>query len=489
MTAHQEARAPLSFSTEISTAMVYPDFHSLEGGYASLLTAYHSKKIFELIKGIGSPLHCVFPQQFLENITVMQAVLNKHRLSTKIFFAKKANKAQCFVKACRDANIGIDVASKQEMELALAAGITGENLSVSGPEKDIALLQLAIFQGAQIAVDSLEELQKLIGLTMSRNDGGVDISRHQLVKPVITLRFQPDCETDSRFGITSAQLPNALNTLKTYQHCITLSGFSFHLSGYDIQKRAAVTSELVKWIIAARDLDFSCCNQINIGGGLPVKYAHSDKWIQFQHLLKPEHFHRNQSFTNGFYPYGNELHSAEALDLLLSSPTSTHPSLAQQLRENNIQLAMEPGRALLNQAGVSIFSIQGMKLIDSDRRYWIATVAGMSFSLSEQWFGSEFLLSPSLLQANVAEDMPQLAEQKIFPTAVAGNSCLESDMVSWRKIPFSIKPAINDCLVYPNTAGYQMDSNESCFHSVPIIPKVAMWFDEQHLHWQVDSNI
>lgn len=482
MTVHQESISQLSFSSDIN----YPDLPSLEGKYGTQLIAQHAMKIFELIDGIGSPLHCVFPQQFSVNITHIQSVLAKHQLDARIFFSKKANKSQNFAKVCRESGIGVDVASKQELELALAVGITGEKLSVSGPEKDMAFLQLAFAHGVQIAVDSLEELQRIISLIASHNNNG-DIQH--VVKPTISLRFQPDCEKQSRFGISSTQLLTALKVLQPYQHQLRLLGFSFHLSGYDIQRRANVISELVKWVIKARELDFSSCNQINIGGGLPVKYVPTNKWKQFQRSIKTEHFHRQQSFANTFYPYGNEFGPAAALDYILSTPFPAHPTLSQLLRANKIQLAMEPGRALLDQAGVSIFKIQGVKLIESEHRYWIATVAGMSFSLSEQWFGSEFLPSPSLLKTNSMECRHDAATQAWFPTAIAGNSCLECDMVSWRKIPFTIKPAINDCLVYPNTAGYQMDSNESSFHSVPIIPKVAIWFDDQQIFWQLDSNI
>jgi diaminopimelate decarboxylase len=481
MTAQQEPRAQQS----LSPSLAYPDLPALEGKYTRLLKLRHPGKIFELVKGIGSPLHCVFPQQFSENIAGIQAVLNKHQLNANIFFAKKANKAHSFARACREARIGIDVASKQELELALAAGIRGDCIGVSGPEKEMALLQLAIFQGAQIAIDSIEELHNIISLAGMDEGSNVDLPHARLPKPKISLRFQPACETNSRFGLTGAQLSAALNLLQAYQQRITLVGFSFHLSGYDIPRRSAVTHELVTWIIAARERGFSSCNQINIGGGLPVKYTSTDNWMQFQNSLAAEHFHRAQIFRDGFYPYGNELHPSAALDLFLSTPTSSHYSLAQQLRENQIQLALEPGRALLDQAGVSIFNIQGVKLIDTGHHYWIATVAGMSFSLSEQWFGSEFLPSPSLLKNN-GDD---LASPHIFPTAIAGSSCLECDMVSWRKIPFTARPAINDVLVYPNTAGYQMDSNESCFHSLPIIPKVAMWFDDHEVHWQLDSNL
>ena len=39
---------------------------------------------------------------------------------------------------------------------------------------------------------------------------------------------------------------------------------------------------------------------------------------------------------------------------------------------------------------------------------------------------------------------------------------------------FPRRPRIGDLLVYPNTAGYQMDSNESRFHDLALPPKVVI---------------
>lgn len=90
---------------------------------------------------------------------------------------------------------------------------------------------------------------------------------------------------------------------------------------------------------------------------------------------------------------------------------------------------------------------------------------GSSLSLSEQWFDSEYLPDPVLWP-----------EEPGTPTAtvVGAATCLESDMLSWRRIPLPRAAAAGDLLIYPNTAGYQMDSNESPFHELPLPPKVVL---------------
>ena len=48
-------------------------------------------------------------------------------------------------------------------------------------------------------------------------------------------------------------------------------------------------------------------------------------------------------------------------------------------------------------------------------------------------------------------------------------------MITWRKIEFDSKPERGDLLVYFNTAGYQMDSNESTFHKIPVLEKYIIY--------------
>ena len=88
--------------------------------------------------------------------------------------------------------------------------------------------------------------------------------------------------------------------------------------------------------------------------------------------------------------------------------------------------------------------------------------------LSEQWFASDYLIEPKLIQKK-----PTKQKQTIY-ASVAGNLCLEQDMITWRKIKFTSIPRKGDLLIYFNTAGYQMDSNESEFHKIPIVRKMIV---------------
>ncbi|MET9872072.1 hypothetical protein ABZZ16_39300, partial [Streptomyces sp. NPDC006386] len=121
--------------------------------------------------------------------------------------------------------------------------------------------------------------------------------------------------------------------------------------------------------------------------------------------------------------------------------------------------------------------------VDRPSGYGVVTVDGSSLSLSEQWFSSEYLPDPVLLPAR-----PDGAAGP-YAACVGGATCLESDMLTWRKVLLPARPAPGDLLVYPNTAGYQMDSNESPFHELPLPPKVVVDTDgDGRTRWRLDRH-
>ncbi len=128
---------------------------------------------------------------------------------------------------------------------------------------------------------------------------------------------------------------------------------------------------------------------------------------------------------------------------------------------------------------MSIFPVQGFKRNDA---HGIVTVAGLSMSLSEQWKGSEYLPTPILVQRGPPR------EQRPVQAAVGGSSCMEYDVLTWRKVSFPATPRHGDLVVYANTAGYQMDKNESEFHQLPLPPKIVLTRRDGRFLWRRDER-
>ncbi|MGW6412604.1 Y4yA family PLP-dependent enzyme [Streptomyces vinaceus] len=410
----------------------------------------------ELAYAFGGPFHFVLPDAFDANLAAMRQALEEAGVDGFVYFAKKANKAAVFVERAAAADAGVDVASAAELREALGHGVRGEHLIVTGPAKDPALLRLAVQHGALIAVDALDELDTLI----------TGVLRGPVRPARILLRVLPPAQPHSRFGMNDGELSTALDRCVQAGDAVRMEGFSFHLCGYVIQPRADLAAHLTELCLNARVKGLGA-SRISIGGGLPISYTDADSWHTYLERHDKRHFHAGKSFQpSGFYPYHCQKPGAQALAALLDArPEGRSQNLASLLKETGITLLLEPGRALLDQAGASVFTVQGVKDRDG---YQLITVDGTSLSLSEQWFNSEYLPDPHLV--SLAPPSPA----GLYPASVGAATCLESDMLTWRKVGFPGRPRTGDLLVYPNTAGYQMDSNESPFHDLAIPPKVVI---------------
>ncbi|WP_344273323.1 Y4yA family PLP-dependent enzyme [Streptomyces hebeiensis] len=425
----------------------------------------------ELSYALGGPFHVLLPDAFDANVHGMREALAAGGVDGFVYYAKKANKAAVFAERAAALGAGVDVASAGELREALAHGVRGEHLVVTGPVKDPRLLHLAVQHGALIAVDALDELDAVITIALN---GRVRPAR-------VLLRVLPSVQPLSRFGMTEQELITAVDRCVQADDALLMEGFSFHLSGYALQPRADLAARLVGRCLSARVKGLEA-GRISIGGGLPISYTDADSWHTFLATQRPADYHAGKTFRTGdFYPYHSPLAGADALAALLATrPENTGTTLADVLRDAGVELLLEPGRSLLDRAGATVFTVQGVKDRDG---YQILTVDGTSLSLSEQWFNSEYLPDPLLIPQD--PDAPA----GTFPASVGAATCLESDMLTWRKIPFPRRPRTGDLLLYPNTAGYQMDSNESPFHDLPLPPKVVIdRTDHPRPRWRLDRH-
>nr|WP_307695951.1 alanine racemase [Nocardia beijingensis] len=399
----------------------------------------------DLAFALGGPFHVMYPARVGQNIRAFHAAFAHAGVHGVIYYGKKANKAACVARACAEHGAGVDVASVGELTAALAQGVRGDELMVTGPAKADELLWLAARHGALIAVDDLEELERLARLASTDDPARV------------LIRVLPAASA-SRFGMTSGEIDAAV-TLCGAHGSIRLEGFSFHLSGYDAVARAELAGELIARCLHARTLGHPATT-VSIGGGFGVDYVPAEAAMAFTAGVDRQWFHSGKSFDS-YYPYHFPVPGAAMLAQILD-----HADLAGRLRDNAVRLAIEPGRALLAHAGCTVFRVQGSKIRHAHGEpYRLLTVDGTSLSLSEQWFDSEYLPDPVLWPAR-----PGAAT----PTSVGAATCLDSDMLSWRRVPLPRPAEVGDLLIYPNTAGYQMDSNESAFHELPIPPKVVL---------------
>jgi diaminopimelate decarboxylase len=357
-------------------------------------------------------------------------------MSEHIFFSCKANKNDGFISYAVDNNCGIEVSSIYELNAATK--YNARKIIASGPAKNKKYLLTAINNDCIISVDDISELILLKTIVTKKE-----------VK--ILIRIADITDTQSRFGIESFNIGNCLDIIRNSK--IALIGFSFHLNNYNIDDRIAGIIKIFD-IVEKQDIKI---NYIDIGGGFPVSYCNENEWNEFLNKNNKKMYFANKNIKT-FYPYFSKIASENCLDYILTK-------MEGDLKKRNIDIIIEPGRSLLDQCGITIFKIEYLKQMV--RENIIITNGNINF-LSEQWFDSDFLIEP----VHIPMNRQQKLEKPIY-CSIAGNLCLEQDMMTWRKIKFDYLPMNGDFLIYLNTAGYQMDSNESSFHRIPLVKKVS----------------
>ncbi len=413
------------------------------------LLQHSPEKLVELVHQNGSPLNLVWPHAFEANVQALQSVLKRHDVDYAIFYGAKANKSQCLLAAASASGIGTDVSSLFELQAALRAGTPAERVCATGPAKTAAFHSALLQGGSLICVDSLEEFSHLKAL--------LDTSQPP-AKARILLRYRPTSCPASRFGMGAEDLFQCLQFLVEQRESFHFEGFHFHLGGYGYETRVQAFREVTGFIDAAREMGLDPV-MIDIGGGLPMRYVDPQDYNSFlQNDNNPSHY-QNRRVPDSFYPYGSSLTACQWLDLFLESDHSPGKTIAGYLNTQNIKLALEPGRSLVDQAAISVFRVTRTKQLADNRVVIFAE--GSSFSACETWFSSEYLVDPILITSKESKPVPMQAY-------IAGHSCLDDDVITHRLINFDTTPKTGDLLIYANTAGYQMDLLENEFHRHPL---------------------
>ena len=404
-------------------------------------------ELFDWVHGFGSPLHIVMPDQAKTNLKHWQTVLQSTYENCQVHFALKACKSKSLLRTFAMAGAGADVSSVQEMTSAFSNLVRTHDMALTGPAKPDHEIEMALGHEIALHIDCIEELERILSLVKI-------VGR---VGPIF-LRCRPEGEPNSRFGMTGDQIKLGFRLLK--QAGITQVGISFHLNNYKVSSRVeqlCFTLELARY---AFDEGLHCSG-IDIGGGFPMRYLDGFDPEVFQN---GEHW--GDESKEGNYPYaedtGGPYHAADAIETALKVSDNRAFLMLHQ-----VPISLQPGRSLLDQCGLTVFEVIDVKDMGDKRR--IVVLDGMSFSLSETWFDADFVPEPLIIQRDHSARPSDGAHYFL-----AGRSCLERDIIRWRGLTPEGGIKRGDLTVFANTAGYQMDSNESTFHQIPIPRKISV---------------
>ncbi|MFH8347348.1 Y4yA family PLP-dependent enzyme [Streptomyces sp. NPDC018045] len=493
----------------------------LESRLASLLRA--RTFLHTLAGGLGSPLNVVLPDRVAENLAAFRAVYRKHHLSGGIFFAHKANRSSALIRRLAATEAAVDVASLGELQHALGAGFVPDRVMATGP-KNPEFLWLAARSGTTVNIDSPLELAELAAL----------VRDHGLPRVRVLLRLSGFCAPgvklltrQSRFGTAEAELDGLLKSVERHSDAVALTGVGYHLDTTSPAEKAVALEGCVKALDICRARGLSP-RAVDIGGGFGTDYlADGAQWQRYTTELtnaalgtRPPMTWRRHTYglrnENGtlrgalaLYPAHRPTAGARYLDALLSLPApSLGRPLATLLLENLYELHTEPGRALVDQCGVTLARVLEVRRTEATDRAEAAdrTASGagtdpghllVRLDANADDIGLEehgVLVDPVLVPRAAPGGAPDAGPVACY---LAGNLCLEADMITRRAVHLPEAPRPGDLLAFANTAGYCMDFSADEAQQQPVARKVAVWQEgpadaagqeDASWHWCLDEQ-
>ncbi|MEV0296872.1 decarboxylase [Nocardia sp. NPDC050710] len=450
----------------------------------------------------GSPVHLVFPQVYAENLKRMRAVLEKRIPQHRICYAHKVNQSRAFVRTAEHAGIAIDVASPQELASAIGAGFGPMRIEVTGPKGDVFLRDL-IDCGATINVDNLWELRRIAELAGDR------------AKVPVLLRVSGfDGTPMSRFGVPIGHMDRAFDILSAHRGRIAFLGFAFHIDSGEPAERVRAIDACLNLVEQAYSHHLAP-TVLNIGGGFrQVFTADADRFDGYVRSLREALLGRGESMswanntfgyhieggavhgTPVFHKYANTIPATRMLDDLLTAPLERHGgrTVAQVAGDNLLTVWLEPGKALVDHAGVTVARVvfvkelaDGTVLVNvdlsrdsvtpADQEVMVDPIVLPSAAHESAALPVEFgdgTVRPLRSAADTAPALRPAAETGPVGVYFAGHLCLERDLITNHKVWLARCPRPGDLVVFPNTAAYHMDLSAASASMHPVPAKLAV---------------
>jgi diaminopimelate decarboxylase len=391
-------------AVETPLAELLPDGASVEEG-ALVLGGVPAS---ELVREYGTPL-VVFDE------LTLHAQARAYRTAAPdalIVYGTKAFPSVAVLQLLAEEGLGADVSSAGELAFAQRAGIPGERLVVHGNNKEDELLAAATDAGGLIVLDSLDELDRAQALGGSRYlvrvTPGIEADTHEAVKTA---------HHGSKFGLPPDDAIEALRRLPAAE------GLHVHV-GSQLQHFGAslMTVDWVAGFAARARAELGWVPKIvDLGGGLGVRHV-------------PE----EPTFTIEEFVGGLVREVGRAWQLQGLPP---------------VDLILEPGRSLVSRAGVTLYTVGGVKRASAATTY-VTVDGGMSDNPRPAMYAARY----TALLANRAD------EPAVGAYAVAGKHCESGDVLIERvELP---EPVRGDILAVPVTGAYTL-AMSSTYNAVP----------------------
>jgi diaminopimelate decarboxylase len=372
----------------------------------------------ELAKKYGTPLY-VIDEDTLRSVCCDYKKAFERYPHTRMMYASKALCTTAISKLLDSEGFGFDTVSIGEIYTVLKAGISLDKVLFNGNNKTEEELDFAIKNGiGRISVDNFAEVD-LISKVGGRYNKVIDVLLR--ITPGIECHTHEYIQTgqlDSKFGFDLSQIDDVITKIITEHQNVRIRGLHAHI-GSQIFEPQCFHDEIEVLIkeISRVDEKFNIkLDELNIGGGLGVKYTEGD----------------NPPSIN------------EVADVIIDS-LEKHTEI---YGTEPPTLFLEPGRSIICTSGVTLYTIGSMKQVPNMTKY-VTVDGGMADNPRPSMYQAEYV-------ADVANDAEDREKEKV---TIAGRFCESGDILIKDITLPKLETGDTLCVYNTGAYNYSMASN------------------------------
>ena len=379
----------------------------------------------QLAEEFGTPLYIYSRATLERHWHAFDSALGKH--PHLICYAVKANSNIGILNVMAKLGSGFDIVSQGELERVLAAGGDASKVVFSGVAKSRAEIMRALEVG--IRCFNVESIAELHHINQIAGEMGKIAPISLRVNPDVDAHTHPYISTglkENKFGVSVDEALEVYKLAATLPH-VKITGMDCHIGSQltELQPFLDATDRLIRLIEQLKE-DGIMLKHLDLGGGLGVTYTDET----------PPH------------------------------PSDYAAALLNKLKGyENLEIILEPGRAIAANAGILVAKVQYLK--SNESRNFAITDTGMND-----------MIRPALYEAymNIIEIDRTLEREKAIYDVV-GPVCETSDFLGKQR---ELAIAEGDYIAQRSAGAYgaSMSSN---YNSRPRTAEVLVDGDKAHL--------
>lgn len=386
----------------------------------------------KLAKQYGTPLYLMDENKIREKCRIYKRAFETHfGPGSRPLYASKANCFKRIYQIMTEEGMGIDVVSSGEIYTALQAGYDLSRAYFHSNNKTDEDIRFAMENGIGYFVADNEE--EILAIETEAARRGISQKVLLRITPGIdphTYEAVATGKVDSKFGaaLETGQAEEFLKFTLAQPHVI-MEGFHCHVGsqvfGEDVFERAAVV--MLEFIAEMKEKVGYTAKVLDLGGGYGVRYVESDPYLDIEEKI--------------------------------GEVAAVVKAACERLCMEMPEIHMEPGRSIVADAGMTLYTVGTVKKIPGYKNY-VSIDGGMSDNPRYALYGSAYTCLP----AN------KMDESSDFRCDLVGRCCESGDIIQENILmPCSIGRGDLVAVCTTGAYNYTMASNYNRLRRPPIV--------------------